>query len=91
MSVATCHPSIAADPDKPDARPCIWGGMCPRTNTSVPGVTGVAKGRLTLQPGVASPSRRGLAAGYNVVRLAMGSPFFAGGSGTVNLGYLQLG
>jgi hypothetical protein len=32
-----------------------------------------------------------LAAGYNVIRLAMGSPFFAGGSGTVNLGYLHLG
>ncbi len=32
-----------------------------------------------------------LAAGYNVIRLAMGSPFFAGGSGTVNLGYLRLG
>jgi hypothetical protein len=32
-----------------------------------------------------------LHAGYNVIRLAMGSPFFAGGSGTVNLGYLQLG
>lgn len=32
-----------------------------------------------------------LTAGYNVIRLAMGSPFFAGGSGTVNLGYLQLG
>jgi hypothetical protein len=31
-----------------------------------------------------------LTAGYNVIRLAMGSPFFAGGSGTVNLGYLQL-
>jgi hypothetical protein len=32
-----------------------------------------------------------LHAGYNVIRLAMGSPFFAGGSGTVNVGYLQLG
>jgi hypothetical protein len=32
-----------------------------------------------------------LHAGYNVIRLAMGSPFFAGGSGTVNLGYIQLG
>jgi hypothetical protein len=31
-----------------------------------------------------------LHAGYNVIRLAMGSPFFAGGSGTVNLGYIQL-
>ena len=28
--------------------------------------------------------------GYNVIRLAMGSPYFAGGSGTVNLGYIQL-
>jgi hypothetical protein len=25
-----------------------------------------------------------------VIRLAMGSPFSAGGSGTVNLGYIQL-
>ena len=32
-----------------------------------------------------------LTAGYNVIRLAMGSPFFAGGSGTVNLGYVHLG
>ncbi len=32
-----------------------------------------------------------LTAGDNVIRLAMGSPFFAGGSGTVNLGYLHLG
>lgn len=32
-----------------------------------------------------------LTAGYNIIRLAMGSPFFAGGSGTVNLGYLRLG
>jgi hypothetical protein len=31
-----------------------------------------------------------LHAGYNVIRLAMGSPYFAGGSGTVNLGYIQL-
>jgi hypothetical protein len=31
-----------------------------------------------------------LHAGYNVIRLAMGSPFFAGGSGVVHLGYLQL-
>jgi hypothetical protein len=31
-----------------------------------------------------------LTAGYNVIRLAMGSPFFTGGSGTINLGYLQL-
>ena len=31
-----------------------------------------------------------LHAGYNVIRLAMGSPFFAGGSGTVNLGSIQL-
>jgi hypothetical protein len=31
-----------------------------------------------------------LHAGYNVIRLAMGSPFFAGGSGVVNLGSLQL-
>jgi hypothetical protein len=31
-----------------------------------------------------------LQAGFNVIRLAMGSPFFAGGSGTVNLGSLQL-
>ena len=31
-----------------------------------------------------------LTAGYNVIRLAMGAPFFAGGSGAVNLGYLQL-
>lgn len=31
-----------------------------------------------------------LHAGFNVIRLAMGSPFFAGGSGVVNLGYIQL-
>ena len=31
-----------------------------------------------------------LTAGYNVIRLAMGSPFFTSGSGTINLGYLQL-
>jgi hypothetical protein len=31
-----------------------------------------------------------LHAGYNVIRLAKGSPFFAGGTGTVNLGSIQL-
>ena len=31
-----------------------------------------------------------LTAGYDVIRLAMGSPFFTGGSGTINPGYLQL-
>jgi hypothetical protein len=31
-----------------------------------------------------------LHAGFNVIRLAMGSPFFGGGSGTVHLGYIQL-
>jgi len=30
-----------------------------------------------------------LTAGY-LIRLAMGSPFFTGGSGTINLGYLPL-
>ena len=36
------------------------------------------------------PARPGLTAGYNVIRLAMGSPFFTGGSGTINLGYIRL-
>jgi hypothetical protein len=31
-----------------------------------------------------------LIGGYNVIRLAMGAPFFTGGSRTINQGYLQL-